>query len=90
MPVRSRLRGLEAEAFGIVLLEAQACGLPAALGASGGAPEVLGTSASATVVRGDFSQWTQVLTALIRGERDAEGPGECDWARVANRLRGLT
>ncbi|MDX6310117.1 MAG: phosphatidyl-myo-inositol dimannoside synthase [Nocardioidaceae bacterium] len=39
MPCRTRLRGLEPEALGIVFLEAAACGLPVVVGASGGAPE---------------------------------------------------
>ena len=41
MPCRTRLRGLEPEAWGIVFLEAQACGLPVVVGRSGGAPETL-------------------------------------------------
>ncbi|MEO5710289.1 MAG: glycosyltransferase family 4 protein [Nocardioidaceae bacterium] len=41
MPCRTRLFGLEPEAWGIVFLEAQACGLPVIIGASGGAPETL-------------------------------------------------
>ncbi len=41
LPCRSRLAGLEPEAWGIVFLEAQACGLPVVIGRSGGAPETL-------------------------------------------------
>ena len=39
MPCRTRLRGLEPEAFGIVSIEAAACGLPVVVGRSGGASE---------------------------------------------------
>jgi phosphatidyl-myo-inositol dimannoside synthase len=38
--VRTRLGGLEPEAFGIVYFEAAACGLPVLAGDSGGASEV--------------------------------------------------
>jgi phosphatidylinositol alpha-1,6-mannosyltransferase len=41
MPCRSRLFGLEAEAFGIVFLEARASGLRVIVGRSGGAPETV-------------------------------------------------
>jgi phosphatidylinositol alpha-1,6-mannosyltransferase len=52
MPVRSRLCGLEAEAFGIVFLEAAACGLPVVAGDSGGVREVVGPG-SPLVANGD-------------------------------------
>ncbi len=41
MPCRTRLLGLEPEAWGIVFQEAQACGLPVVVGRSGGAPETV-------------------------------------------------
>jgi phosphatidylinositol alpha-1,6-mannosyltransferase len=49
MPCRTRLFGLEPEAFGIVFLEAQACGLPVLAGASGGASEAFNVEAPAVV-----------------------------------------
>jgi phosphatidylinositol alpha-1,6-mannosyltransferase len=50
MPCRTRLRGLEPEAFGIVFLEAQAVGLPIVVGRSGGAPETVLVPESGVVV----------------------------------------
>ena len=41
MPCRTRRRGLEPEALGIVFLEASACGLPVLVGDSGGAGETV-------------------------------------------------
>ena len=41
LPCRTRLRGLEPEAFGLVFLEAAASGLPVVAGRSGGVPEAL-------------------------------------------------
>lgn len=41
MPARSRLWGLEVEAFGMVYLEAAACGLPVVAGRGGGVPEAV-------------------------------------------------
>lgn len=40
LPCRTRLWGLEPEAFGLVFVEAAACGLAVVAGTSGGAPEV--------------------------------------------------
>jgi phosphatidylinositol alpha-1,6-mannosyltransferase len=45
LPCRTRLWGLEPEAFGIVFLEAAACGLPVVVGDSGGAPEAAAAAA---------------------------------------------
>jgi phosphatidylinositol alpha-1,6-mannosyltransferase len=50
MPCRTRLGGLEVEAFGIVFLEAAAAGLPVLVGDSGGAAETLPSSSGHVVV----------------------------------------
>ena len=90
MPCRTRLFGLEPEAFGIVFLEAQACGLPVVVGDSGGAPETLHGRGS---VVGDRSD---VADAIVRAltVKDETGPGpttptEFTWDFAAQRLRGL-
>lgn len=50
MPCRTRLGGLEPEAFGIVFLEAAASGLPVLVGDSGGAPETVVEGSTGYVV----------------------------------------
>ena len=64
LPCRSRLAGLEVEAWGIVFQEAQACGLPVLVGRSGGAPETLLPGSHGEVVDGRDAG--EVATALSR------------------------
>ena len=66
MPCRTRLFGLEPEAWGIVFLEAQACGLPVVIGRSGGAPETLSGASRGRVVGSDAAELVASLVALLR------------------------
>jgi phosphatidylinositol alpha-1,6-mannosyltransferase len=96
MLCRSRLLGLEAEAFGIVSLEAQACGLPVLIGASGGAPEsLLHMTAGRVVNPRDMDEIERVLVhsvvAASTGPRSEYGEYERErsWTNVAGRFRDL-
>jgi phosphatidylinositol alpha-1,6-mannosyltransferase len=71
MPCRTRLFGLEAEAWGIVFLEAQACGLPILVGNSGGAPETRGRGT--VVVQAGLSTVVAALVGLLRRARRPVG-----------------
>jgi len=68
MPCRTRLLGLEPEAWGIVFLEAQACGLPVVVGDSGGAPETLLGPEHGTVVD-DEPALLGALLDMLNGPR---------------------
>ena len=68
MPCRSRLWGLEVEAWGIVFLEAQACGLPVVVGSSGGAGETVLPGSRGRVVRGRH-EVDEALVDLVRQAR---------------------
>jgi phosphatidylinositol alpha-1,6-mannosyltransferase len=91
MPCRTRRRGLEPEAWGIVLLEAQACGLPVVVGRSGGAPEALAAPDSGVVV-GDDSEVLSALVELLDRRRRRE-PDDAvvrwTWNGAAEQLRSL-
>jgi phosphatidylinositol alpha-1,6-mannosyltransferase len=93
MPCRSRLWGLEVEAWGIVFLEAQACGLPVVVGSSGGAGETVLPGSHGRVVRGR-REVAEALVDLVQQARTG-GPrlaGEValfDWRVVADLLRSL-
>lgn len=84
MPCRSRLFGLEAEAWGIVFLEAQACGLPALVGASGGAPETLASPSYGVVLEAKTMPAEQIIGWLCRARRQVTLP--VDWGDVAYRV----
>jgi phosphatidyl-myo-inositol dimannoside synthase len=93
MPCRTRLFGLEPEAWGIVFLEAQACGLPVLIGRSGGAPETLLDPAGGVVVEGGTQQVCAALVGLIARGRRREVPNSvtarATWHHINEALRRL-
>ena len=66
MPCRTRLLGLEVEAWGIVFLEAQACGLPVVVGRSGGTPETV-VDGRGRLVSGEDETETALVRLLVGG-----------------------
>ncbi|HEX5560239.1 MAG TPA: glycosyltransferase family 4 protein [Nocardioidaceae bacterium] len=91
MPARTRLWGLEPEAWGIVLLEAQACGLPVVVGRSGGAPETLADQSLGRVVQGR-EEVAAALVELLAGRgprREGSGVAPWTWDGAGARLRTL-
>jgi phosphatidylinositol alpha-1,6-mannosyltransferase len=99
MPSRTRGRGLDVEAFGLVYLEASATGLPVVAGRSGGAPETVRDGVTGLVVDGrSVDEVADAVGGLLGdAERAAkfgvagrEWAGEAwDWADLADRLRRL-
>jgi phosphatidylinositol alpha-1,6-mannosyltransferase len=99
MPSRTRGRGLDVEAFGLVYLEASATGLPVVAGRSGGAPEAVRDGATGYVVDGrNVTELADVLAGLLADPERAAKLGSAgrqwaveawDWADLADRLRHL-
>jgi phosphatidylinositol alpha-1,6-mannosyltransferase len=94
MPCRTRLGGLEPEAWGIVSVEAQACGLPVLIGRSGGAPETLSAGGRGVVVdrrEGPDRVARGLLELLDAAEPRATRTGSATWTwdSAAQQLRGL-
>jgi phosphatidylinositol alpha-1,6-mannosyltransferase len=99
MPCRTRGRGLDVEALGIVFLEAAACGLPVVAGRSGGAPETVREGETGHVVDGrDAEELAEVVGGLLADPERAAKLGRAGrewvrsdwrWADLAGRLRGF-
>jgi len=99
MPARTRGKGLDVEALGIVYLEASATGLPVVAGNSGGAPEAVLDEVTGHVVDGrDVAQLRETLAALLSDPVRARRMGQAGrewvsenwrWDVMAERLSGL-
>jgi phosphatidylinositol alpha-1,6-mannosyltransferase len=89
MPCRTRLFGLEPEAFGIVFLEAQACGLPVLVGESGGAGETV--RVTGRVVPGACTHLvaTVLLQLVGQGRLPESAMVADDWRTIAKNLQDL-
>ncbi len=84
LPCRTRLRGLEPEAFGLVFLEAAASGLPVVAGRSGGVPEALVDGETGYLVDPrDVELVARRISALLTAPATAQAMGSLGrlWVR---------
>lgn len=87
LPMRTRLRGLNAEGLGLAALEAAACGLPVVVGDSGGAPETVRHGDTGYVVRSaDPGALSRRLVELLGNPAAARAMGERGRRFVAERF----
>lgn len=87
LPCRTRWRGLEPEALGIVFLEAAAAGLPVVVGRSGGTPETLRDGVTGHLV--DPRSVTEVadrIAGLLDDPDGARAMGAAGRAMVVERF----
>jgi phosphatidyl-myo-inositol dimannoside synthase len=99
MPARTRGKGLDVEALGLVYLEAAATGLPVVAGRSGGAPETVLDEVTGHVVDGrDLRQLVETLSPLLTDPGRARRMGQAGrawvgehwrWDILAERFRAL-
>jgi phosphatidylinositol alpha-1,6-mannosyltransferase len=87
LPVRSRLRGLNAEGLGLAAVEAAASGLPVVVGRSGGAPETVLDGVTGVVVPPDDPDGlAAALRPLLLGPGRARAMGAAGRRHVAARF----
>lgn len=85
LPVRTRLRGLNAEGLGLAALEAASCGLPVLVGRSGGAPETVEDGVTGWVLPpDDVEAWAARMGQLLADPLGAAQMGARGRAFVAS------
>lgn len=84
LPVRTRLRGLNPEGFGLAAVEAASCGLPVLVGDSGGAPETVQHGVTGWVLPpDDVEAWAVRIGELLSDPDAAVVMGRRGQARAA-------
>ncbi|MFZ4518036.1 MAG: glycosyltransferase family 4 protein [Microthrixaceae bacterium] len=84
-PTRERRRGLEVEAFGIVVIQAEGVGVPAVAGRIGGVPDAVGAPDAGVLVDGtDVDEVAREVGELLADRPRRERMGAAAAARVAD------
>lgn len=83
-PTRERRRGLEVEAFGIVVIQAEGVGVPAVAGSIGGVPDAVGAPEAGVLVDGtDVDEVAREVGGLLADRDRRVRMGAAAAARVA-------